>query len=135
MGLSLLMGVIAAAIAMILVLWFQKEAFVEYMSLLGIDELFHITMYKDMKTSDPVLTYPKFLSMHWNNFFIRLITCPVCLGTWLSGVASAGVCGVLYFATCNIFMMLGWPVISLTTAYVALFLYYKLVNMMERYDR
>lgn len=69
-------------IAMILTIWFKTNAFVEYALLLGLGKVFTpIKMFEDLLTAD---TFVNFIATHYNSFFIRLITCPICTSFWLS---------------------------------------------------
>lgn len=72
-----------SALAMMLLIWFKTEAFVEYCRVLKLDRF-----YKDYdikKEGDARLTYLMYLRRYHDSFFIRLITCPICLSIWLSG--------------------------------------------------
>jgi hypothetical protein len=77
-------------ITTILVIWFNTDAFVEYMQLLRIN-FFKIKQYIEAKQKDCTLTYHNYLLYKHNNFFTRLITCPICLTVWL--------CFLLYLFT------------------------------------
>ena len=66
----------------ILVIWFNTEAFVEYIHALKLN-WFKINDYLNEKESDFTLTYHSYLLKYHNNFFTKLITCPFCLNFWL----------------------------------------------------
>lgn len=69
--------------ALILLIWFKTDALVEYCELFGIKN----QEYKDKKLTETFpLSYPCYLRMKYNNFFINLISCPICLGVWLSAI-------------------------------------------------
>jgi hypothetical protein len=70
--------------ALILLVWFKTEAIVEYASLFGLKKLFKANEFRVEKMSLEQLTYPTFLKMKSNNFFIKLITCPICLSVWMT---------------------------------------------------
>lgn len=81
------MPFIAAAltVAMLLVLWFDTNAFVEYTSLLGIT-WWHVADYQQFLSSCDAasfLSYPKFLFEFYPSFFSRLLKCPICVSVWL----------------------------------------------------
>jgi hypothetical protein len=40
--------------------------------------------FKDFQEKTPSFDYHNFLLLNHNNFFVRLITCPVCLIVWLN---------------------------------------------------
>jgi len=65
------------------IVWFETEAFVEYVRLFGFN-LFRVKDYRVAKQNNFELTYHSYLLQKHNNFFTRLITCPICFTTWLS---------------------------------------------------
>jgi hypothetical protein len=70
-------------ISLILLLWFRTDVWVEYCRLFGINFL---SFYKDFdakKPDDLSLTYHIYLRRYHDCFFVRLITCPICLAVWL----------------------------------------------------
>lgn len=74
---------IICLIAVLLLIWFRTEAWVEYCRLLHLDFL---SFYKDFDVKykeDVSLTYVTYLRCYHNCFFVRLITCPICLSVWL----------------------------------------------------
>ena len=120
----------AVALAMLLVIWFKKDAVVEYGRLFGLSGIMQLDAFTDMASSDPQMTYPKFLVTYWPNFLTRLISCPICLSVWLSGFANILLFPALLVVYGVIVIML-YPVLTLMTAYVSLYLYFKLVKLME----
>lgn len=70
----------------ILLIWFQGEVqnyfnFRPLSNWLKLDKyLFHVLKNE--------ISYPKFLSLYYSNFFTNLIGCPLCLSTWLSIILS-----------------------------------------------
>ena len=76
--------IVSLIVATILVLWFRTEAYVEYCRLFHLN---FISFYKDYDAqhkNDVSLNYFGYLRQYHDTFFVRLITCPVCVGTWLS---------------------------------------------------
>jgi hypothetical protein len=72
-------------IALILLVWFKTDAFVTYVSLFGVGDIIKSKEYKEKKKTTPfTLTYPIFLSMTFDNFGIKLISCAICMAFWLS---------------------------------------------------
>jgi hypothetical protein len=71
-------------IALILLLWFKTEVWLEYTRLLGLNFLSFFRDYDLKKQSDVTLTYQIYLRRYHDCFFVRLITCPICLTVWLS---------------------------------------------------
>lgn len=66
----------------ILLIWFQTDAFIEYGAIFS--KLLKIQEFEDWRRNAPKMTYPTFLSVNYSNFIIKVITCPICLNTWLS---------------------------------------------------
>ena len=86
---------ISSIIALILVIWFKTDAFLEYCRLFHLNS---ISFYKDFDTKqveDASLTYHIYLRRYHNCFFVRLITCPICLGIWLGILAGVITFGFL----------------------------------------
>lgn len=67
----------------VLIVWFKTEAFEEYATLIGGDKFFKVRAYRVNKKKNPLLTYHDFILERYNSFFVRLATCPYCLGLWL----------------------------------------------------
>jgi hypothetical protein len=78
--------VTSLATGYLLQVWFKKNTFVEYMTLLGLGSWFHVHDYRSVSQSDPEMTYVKFLGQNWDNWLVRLLTCPICLAPWISAV-------------------------------------------------
>lgn len=68
--------------SLILLIWFRTEAFVEYFKHSWFAKLFKINEYEEV---NPDTSYIDFLREYYNCFFVRLITCPICLSVWLGG--------------------------------------------------
>lgn len=78
----------SSCIALLLLIVFRTEAFIEYCRLFHLNG---ISFYKDFdakRKDDASLTYIKYLRQYHNNFFIRLITCPICLSVWVGIILS-----------------------------------------------
>ena len=105
--------------------WFYKDTVAEYLRLFKLSHWFYVEEYFISAKDDPNLTYQKFLMYNADSFVVRLLSCPVCLSAWL-GLGLA----LLLCLTAGV--TLWWcPVLALTTAYVSLFQYRKLVKLME----
>ncbi len=71
-------------IGILLLVWFRTDAWVEYC------RLFHLNCLSDYKgfdreyKQDVSLTYHIFLRRFHNNFFVRMITCPICITIWFT---------------------------------------------------
>jgi hypothetical protein len=80
----------SAVVSVILLVWFRSDALAEYLEVLGLDIAFGVREYR--KASSEVsyhMRYTDFLLLKYNSFFIRLITCPLCLSVWVSVIISA----------------------------------------------
>lgn len=69
-------------IVTILIIWFNTDAFIEYGKILHLPYI-KIKEYFLAKEKDCTLTYHTYLLYKHNNFFTRLITCPICTTSWL----------------------------------------------------
>jgi hypothetical protein len=102
-------------IAQIMVLWFESEFVVEYARLLKLNNSvsFFKRFDKQEREGSP-LNFKEFLTQNYNSFFIRLITCPICLSAWLGFIGSI----IVGFSNWKIGL-----IVSLPFAYLGLFLY------------
>lgn len=64
-----------------LVVWFRTEATLEYAKLFRLNKWFKLEDWELAKT--PGYSYQDFLLEYHNNFFTRLVCCPICVSTWL----------------------------------------------------
>lgn len=78
-------------VTMLLVIWFDTEAFEEYVRLFRVPHLFCIDEYdficNIIRKDTPEMKLPsyiEFLLQYHNNFFTRMISCHTCLSVWLS---------------------------------------------------
>ena len=82
------MILIICSIALILLFVFRTDCWLEYCQLLKLDKISHYIDFNLKKSNDISLTYLEYLRQYHNCFFIRLITCPICLATWLGIIAA-----------------------------------------------
>ena len=66
-----------------LIIWFKTDAFLEYMKLMRVHRWFFIDDFENKKSEDFELTYHLYLRQYRNCFLSRLVTCPICLTTWM----------------------------------------------------
>jgi hypothetical protein len=64
-------------------LWFDTDAFLEYASWFGLGFTKH-KEFKNRPEEQKSFDYHTFLLFKYNSFFVRLITCPICLITWFN---------------------------------------------------
>ena len=75
---------LATYVTMLLLLWLETNVIYQYFNFKPFRKLFKFEDYEDwMETIEEEISYTKYLSMTSNNFFIKLITCPMCLSFWL----------------------------------------------------
>lgn len=74
---------ISCLIALILLVFFRTDGFLEYTRILHLDWLSHYKEFDAKYKEDVSLTYLLFLRRDHNCFFVRLITCPICFAVWL----------------------------------------------------
>lgn len=123
----LLLGMVAA---MILFIWFDTTAFVEYTSLFDCN-LAYVDEYKIATKDDPATSYPDYMNTWHSNFLTRLLGCPKCLSVWISALINIPVFFVLQLTLIYLVWIL-FPISVLITSYFALFLYYNLVKLMKQ---
>jgi hypothetical protein len=100
---------------LVLLIWLRTEAVVEYGRIFGLSKFLKIDDYDEKKLSDFELDYILYLRKFHNNFWIRLITCPICLMCWLAT---------------PVIILCGLPSYS-ADVLITLFLYYLLVKVMR----
>lgn len=105
-----------------LTIWFKTDAVAEYARLLNLS-CFKFQDFYLVKETYPTLTYVAFLKEYYDCFFVRLVVCPVCLGT-VSGV----VISPLSICLC------GWWAPSLLVV-AGLFLFFILAKLVDTYER
>ena len=78
---SIIIG--SSIISLILLIFFRTDGFLEYTRLFHLNFLSFYKDYDAKYKEDVSLTYLQYLRQYHNCFFIRLITCPICLAIWL----------------------------------------------------
>ena len=80
-------------------IWCETEAFVEYCTTFNLGwTMFGLVKYKETKETMPMVDYHTFLLMeHPDSFFIKLITCPLCLIVWIAPLVSFFYNGTIFF--------------------------------------
>lgn len=73
-----------AVINFSLFIWFHTTAFIEYMKVFKLTNLFRINKYIDYKNINPEISYIDFLAIKNPNFFTKLFSCPYCLSFWIT---------------------------------------------------
>jgi len=68
---------------LLLIVWFRTDVFVEYSKIFKISKWLNVDDFEEKKKNDFELTYHSYLRQYHNNFWIRLVTCPICISCWL----------------------------------------------------
>tara|TARA_Y100000593_G_scaffold49908_1_gene94030 strand:+ start:1927 stop:2301 length:375 start_codon:yes stop_codon:yes gene_type:complete len=118
---------IAFLISTLLFLWNHTDFFVEYCNLFGLDELFKVRSYEQYKEEaatgltggNPDINYLNYLLIKHDSFFVRLITCPICLSVWMNIIAG------IYIEDFKAFVINLW---------LSLFLYFIIKLVMKKSD-
>ena len=105
----------SSLIASILIIWFNTEAFQEYAQLFKVDKFFKVRAFKRKMKEHPLLTYHDYLNMYYSSFFVRLITCPYCLGAWVAGITALLTLGLVFF---GVYYVLSLLIYSLTVKHI-----------------
>ena len=100
-------------ITTVFVLWFNTNVVIEYGRLFKLNKILLLEDYNNYIYDNLDGDYISFLSTRGDSFFLRLITCPFCLGVWYSGGISV-MLGLIYF--CPLYLL-------------SLFLYFSLIRM------
>ena len=78
----------SSIIALILLIWFRTDAWLEYTRLFRLNCISHFKDFDAKYKEDVSLKYLHYLRMYHNGFFVRLVTCPICLSVWIGIVIS-----------------------------------------------
>ena len=100
-------------ITLVMLIWFNSDAFVEYAKLVGGARFFGVTEYEEQQEKSASLDYHGYLLDNKNSFFIRLITCPLCFSVWMSVILTFVLTDALWLAPiCNIASLILYKVTS-----------------------
>ena len=102
----------SALISVFLIVWFNTEAFEEYVRLFKFDKFFKLRMYENKLKKDPTLSYHDYLNLYHNSFFVRLITCPYCLGLWASVIMALLTLGIFFTGAFYVISLMLYSVIT-----------------------
>jgi len=76
--------IVACFDALLMLIWFKSDAFVEWMKLFGFRNLIKYDEYVDFKIGNSSMTYPLFLKLKYPKFIFKIIGCPLCSCIWMS---------------------------------------------------
>lgn len=98
-----------------LLVWLNTNALAEYMSLFKLSFAFKFSEYEKLKSEGYPGSYLEFLTEYYKDYFIvRLVSCPICLSTWI---------GIIYSCFTNFYP-------GLAVAPLTLFFYYMFNRIM-----
>ncbi len=93
---------LSSSVALILLVWFNSDAFIEYATFFGLEKFFGIDTYRYKLLGNPTIDWIRYLSENYNSFFIKLITCPLCLSLWVTVVACYLTDSLILIPICNL---------------------------------
>ena len=128
MDIFLSLILLSAVVAMLLLIWFNTDAFIEYTKLFGLASLFKVNQYLVETKDDPALSYTKWLGENYDNFFVKLIRCPKCFVVWIAGFINVPIYIVISLMTTPL-VWITLPLAVLATAYFGLLLYLILIKL------
>ena len=108
---------IVSIVSLVLLVWFDSEAFVEYVMLLRLGGLFGTKKYLALAQERPSLTYLEYIRGDGPevNFLVKMISCPLCLSFWLTMLVTYLVSGTLFlFPAYNILSLIVYKLTSKT---------------------
>ena len=110
--------------SLVLIIWLKTNAFYEYIKVLKLDkirvikELFSLEEYENFVNQAKVsVNYSEFLSITNDDFFAKLVSCPICLTFWMS-------VAVVFI------MPLYFPLVVILTLFI-----YNIYLILEKYAR
>lgn len=75
-------------VCLLLLFWYKTDFVIIYGKLFRLNKLLKIDRFEQQKFIDFDLTYQKFLALNYKNFFVKLLSCSICLTTWLVTIIS-----------------------------------------------
>lgn len=75
-------------VCLFLLFWYKTDFVIIYGKLFRLTKLLKIDRFEQQKFLDFDLTYQKFLALNYKNFFVKLLSCSICLTTWLVTIIS-----------------------------------------------
>lgn len=90
--------------AVALFLWFQTNAFLEYLRIFDSiakvvtkEKSDIIADFDKQHELSPSIMFADYLNLKYDNFFGKLFSCPICLGVWINLVATVAFFPIGYF--------------------------------------
>jgi len=115
--LILFLSLLPLILAHLLVMWFETEFIIEYVKLLKLDRIFKIfNIYIEQEKAGSPLGFKEFLISSYDSYWTRLLICPICLSTALSGIVTTTL--AIFTKELILYWILWFPI-----AYSSLFFY------------
>ncbi len=83
------MLLIISWVSFLLIISLEGEIVQNYLNFRPLSKWLKIDEYNNKQMGASKSSYPKYLALYYPNFFTNLISCPLCLGSWLSIVLSS----------------------------------------------
>lgn len=104
---------ISGIVTLVLLVWFNSDAFIEYAILLGGKKFFLIDTYFEKMERRAEITYLDHILEEKDCFFVRLITCPLCLSFWITLLVTLLVKDeLLLLPICNVLSLVTYKLTS-----------------------
>ena len=108
---------ISCLVALILLIWFHTEAFLEYVTLVGGNRFFLVDDFRKKQSEagsypSAHMDYVNYLIAYHDGFFIRLITCPICFSFWLTLITCFFTGSWMLLPICNILALLIYKMVA-----------------------
>jgi len=103
---------ISCFVALILLIWLHSEAFIEYASFFHGQKFFYIDDFREKQKKDLTLDWIAYLQKYHKNFFIRLITCPLCSSVWLTLILCYSLNNLFLFPIANILALVIYKLVA-----------------------
>lgn len=129
--------IISAITAYLLLVWFKKDILVEYRFLFPafIRKAWFLDEYYEITACDLKSSYPKFMLEHSDySFFLRLLSCEICLSIWITGFLSLVYWSITALLLHSLFPLLLAVPYAVASAHISLFMYHALLRMMSNGD-
>ena len=81
--------------AVVLLIWFRTEAFQYYARLFRLTVFFKLNEFENDKLNDFTLEYHSWIVQKYPGFFTKMMSCPWCIGFWISFVTCV-IYGTIY---------------------------------------
>ncbi len=104
-------------------IWFDTEAFIEYAKVFQLRRFSEtIDSFIQGKEDGGETSFINYLIMFHDSFWVKLITCPVCLNTWIS-ILAGGILTYIIYQHDSTYGLIEGILYTCILPYINLFLY------------